>query len=249
MLQLPKLQPGLLRGLLKCYTRRSSRSQAWPFRNGNKKVKSAQRKAKGKGSTNEDPAFRIGTERLPDLVQMFGLWQRGLFCDVILHASKGTDVRAHKMVLAALGDSLRSMFMDYRQAETVFLDLTAFHVDTVLALLHFVYTTDLKINEHTALQLHACAKHLGIIIAMRICQEYVQKFKMKNAIFYYSIAEKEGKEDLRKLKTEISKTRHFCYMPLEKITQLLSENCLNINESELEIFFAFIRWVDYDKEN
>ena len=67
---------------------------------------------KRKVTTNGDPTFLAGAKKILNL--MFGLWQKGQLCDVIIHASADTEVLAHKTVLAAYSDSLTTMFMDHQ---------------------------------------------------------------------------------------------------------------------------------------
>jgi len=43
-------------------------------------------------------------------------------------------------------------------------------------------------------------------------------------------------------------TKHFVYLPAERLYRILSDDCLNV-QSELEVFCALLQWLDFDRED
>lgn len=99
----------------------------------------------------------------------------------------------------------------------------------------------------------AGANELGIEVIIQLCLDYLNDFDVNNAILHYSIAENNSLNDVRDKAfifildnfTEVSFTRHFLYLPFERIIKIVKNENLCAN-SELDVFKAVIRWVDFD---
>jgi len=48
--------------------------------------------------------------------------------------------------------------------------------------------------------------------------------------------------------TEISQSGEFLFLPADRISQLLCDDALVV-DSEVDVFCALIRWLDYDRAN
>jgi len=46
---------------------------------------------------------------------------------------------------------------------------------------------------------------------------------------------------------EISSTKHFVYLPAERLYRILSDDNLNV-QSEMEVFCALLQWLDFDRQ-
>ena len=47
---------------------------------------------------------------------------------------------------------------------------------------------------------------------------------------------------------KVSSTKHFVYLPAERLYRILSDDCLNV-QGELEVFCALLQWLDFDRED
>lgn len=99
----------------------------------------------------------------------------------------------------------------------------------------------------------ACANELGIDLIIQVCMDYLGNLDVNNAILHYSIAENNSLNDIRDKAyvfildnfPEVSFTRHFLYLPFERVLKIVSNENLCIN-TELDVFSAVVRWVDFD---
>ena len=46
---------------------------------------------------------------------------------------------------------------------------------------------------------------------------------------------------------EVSNTRHFNYLPFERLAIILLDDRLNV-QTELEVFYAAMRWINFNRE-
>ena len=46
----------------------------------------------------------------------------------------------------------------------------------------------------------------------------------------------------------MSATKHFVYLPAERLYRILSDDNLNV-QSEMEVFCALLQWLDFDRED
>jgi len=47
---------------------------------------------------------------------------------------------------------------------------------------------------------------------------------------------------------QVSATKHFVYLPAERLYRILSDDNLNVT-SEMEVFCALLQWLDFDRED
>jgi len=74
-------------------------------------------------------------------------------------------------------------------------------------------------------------------------------------IIFYSVAENYNLTEMRdnvicfirSRFIEISNTRHFNFLPYERLAFILSDDRLNV-ATELEVFYAAMRWVNFNRE-
>ena len=210
----------------------------------------------GKASRNrekstDDPTYIAGASRV--LRYMFQMWREQHLCDVHLKV-QGGDIYAHKAAMAAYSNVLGERFASMPFGNTATIDLTDLPPETVLAVLEFIYTTDISISDANVGSLLFCASELGIEILVKLCMEHLSKISPENAMFYFSIVEQQGLEELRQKIYDytcanflkIVNSPEFVHMPLEKLIHLLCVDNLAIG-SELDIFLAIVRWIDHSR--
>ena len=180
------------------------------------------------------------------------LWTQQKMCDVIIPVDKG-ELKAHKIALGAFSESLTKKFSEFPQGEVMCIDMSDFSHGTIRAVLNFLYTTEINITEGNVGSILRCANELGIEILIHICKNYLNNINPDNALGYYNIAETHHLEDIRHgiytyicdRFTDITKTQSFVNVPFNKMVTLVCED--NIFGSELEVFQAVCRWVDYNR--
>lgn len=209
-------------------------------------------RAKKRMKNDDDPTFLDGAKRILDF--MYNAWQEQKCCDVVIKV-QGGEMHAHSVAFGAYSESLANSFYSYSSGEVINIDLSDFRRDVVTTILHFLYTTELELNCHTIGQVVSCAIKLGLDIVVHMCMDYLAKVDVDNAVLHFSIAENNSMKDLRdKLRayildnfSTVSQTKHFVYMPLERLLGLLKDENLYV-DSEMDVFKAVVNWVDHDRD-
>lgn len=93
----------------------------------------------------DDAAYLQGAGKVLDF--LYNVWQDQKLCDVLVTASGGS-VQAHRVALGAYSDALNKTFFNYNCGDMIKLDLSDFRSEVVMAILHFLYTTELDLNCH-----------------------------------------------------------------------------------------------------
>jgi len=210
-------------------------------------------RAKKRMKADDDPTFLEGTRRILDF--MYKAWQDQKCCDVVIKANGGV-MHAHSVAFGAYSDTLTNSFYGYSNGEVINLDLSDFRGEVILTILHFLYTTELELNCHIIEQVLSCATKLGLDIIVHMCMDYLTKVDIDNAVLHYSIAEnntlKEIRDNIIKFLLEqfsaVSKTKHFVYMPFERLIAILRDENLCVDD-EVDVFRAIVAWVDHDRPN
>jgi hypothetical protein len=181
------------------------------------------------------------------------LWRTQKLCDVIIPCDKG-EIKAHKIALGAFSESLTRKFSEFPQGEVMCIDMSDFSYSTIYSVLNFLYTTEINITQENVGAILRCASELGIEILIHITKNYLNNLNVDNALPYYSIAETYHLEDIRqsiysyicKSFSDITKTQSFVLVPFDKMVTLICDDA--IFGSELEVFRAVVRWVDYNRQ-
>lgn len=185
---------------------------------------------------------------------MHNMWRESKMCDVTL-ATKDDDLLAHKLILGAFSDLLVCKFSSESSGEMIVIDLPLCSTDIVQQVLNFIYTSNLIITDTNISDLIGCSMRLGVAIIMDKCMDHLRFYNTDNAYFYHSIAEKHSIQGLEKgifsficaQFVEISREESFLHIPYEKLLKSLGDDRLSAI-SELDIFHAMMRWVDYNRQ-
>ena len=205
--------------------------------------------AKKRVKSDNDPTLLAGAFRVLDY--MFTLWQAQRLCDVLVVARDG-EVKAHRIALGSYSEPLTKTFAEYGAGDLVRLDLSDFGAEAVMAILRFVYTTELELSCHVVGQALSCANQLGMDVVVHVCVDYLRHVSVENAILHYSVAENNRLSDLRDQIhdfildnfAEVAGGKHFLYVPYERLRSLLCDDSLCVDD-ELDVFRAIVRWVDF----
>ncbi len=187
------------------------------------------------------------------LQHMYDLWRENRLCDVVLHTAGG-DLTAHKLALGAHSPALADKFKDFPTGEIIAIDVTDISRETVQCLLHFIYTTDIKITRQNVAYILFGARELELHVVIHLCLEFLSSYNETTAIVYLEIAESNGLQQLAsQILTYIAEnfvlitnSQSFLQMSFQKLLVFLSNDSLNVLD-ELQLFYAVVRWVDYDR--
>jgi len=102
----------------------------------------------------------------------------------------------------------------------------------------------------------SCATELGLDIIVEMCMSYLEQVDVENAVLHYSIAENNALKELKEVVldfllsnfSEVSKTKHFVYMPFERLLAILKDDELCVEE-EIDVFHAVVDWVDFNRQS
>lgn len=95
--------------------------------------------------SSEDPEYLRGAVQVLDFLH--NVWQEQMLCDIVV-TSKGGNVQTHRVVLGTHGDALTRALYKYSSDDLLRLDLSEFKTEAVVAILRFLYTTELELNCH-----------------------------------------------------------------------------------------------------
>ena len=147
-------------------------------------------------------------------------------------------------------------FSEYPQGEVVLIDMSDIPLEVVVDVVRFVYTTELEVTPKTVGPMMKCAEELGLDAVIKLCEEFLDAVTADTAIFYYSIAENYNLAAALRDRiylfilenfVEIAQSKHFLYMPLDRVRCLLTDDRLRVG-SEMEVFVVLMRWLNFDRE-
>lgn len=189
---------------------------------------------------------------------LFNLWSNQQLCDIVIRVN-GKEYLAHKLALAAYSEKFTSRYCERQRlpaslSEINLLNSTAEAVEEVL---NYIYTNQLRITDLNVDALIVCAKQLGVSAALSMCKQYLMGFNQRNVISLMQIAEKHGfMEIVERMEasmfdnfTEITKLDSFLNSRYDIVIKLLSKESLKLKVlNELDVFFAIIAWIDFNRQ-
>ncbi len=184
---------------------------------------------------------------------MHNMWRGSKMCDVTLHTIDD-NLLAHKVTLGAFSELLTKKFLEDPPGMST-IDLGQCSTDIVKQILLFLYTMDITITESNMGEFIVCARQLGIDIIVDMCMDHMKSYNTSNALLYHSVAERWNISQLQHSIfmficdnfVEISHSKPFLNMSIENLLQLLRDDRLLVM-SELDVFLAMLRWVDYNRQ-
>lgn len=189
---------------------------------------------------------------------LYNLWSNQQLCDIVIKVN-GKEYLAHKLALAAYSEKFTSRYCERQRlpaslSEINLLNSTA---EAVEELLNYIYTNQLRITDLNVEALIICAKQLGVTSALNLCKQYLMSFNQRNVITLMQIAERHGyTEIIERMEasmfdnfTEITKLDSFLNSRYDIVIKLLSKESLKLKVlNELDIFFAIIAWIDFNRQ-
>ncbi|XP_068726664.1 actin-binding protein IPP-like [Montipora capricornis] len=179
---------------------------------------------------------------------------QGLMCDATLTVS-GKDFPVHRVILSASSSYFQVMFTS-GMAES-YLDHVEIHglsADVFQAILDFIYTGNVDVNETNVQQLLPASKMLQVEDIEVLCCDFLKhELDASNCVGIYQFADAHSCSTLSKSAlnfihrnfVEVSNQEEFLQLTKTVLLQLLESEELKI-ESEEQVFRGAMRWVLFD---
>lgn len=180
--------------------------------------------------------------------------QLNILCDVVLVVQR-QEFPAHKGILAANSNYFMAMFttnmLEREQARVILKEMAP---SAVGAILDFIYTGNLKINQENVRDLLEASNFLLVSSIKDACCQFLESaLDVDNCLTTISIADEFYCEDLHRKATSflyrefLSVTKHEDFMKLavEDVSELFSSDEIQI-DNEYQLFEAMTKWLLYD---
>ena len=188
------------------------------------------------------------------------LWVGNQLCDLSIVIDK-KKYPAHKIALAMFSQKYRDEFQKILQSSkeppqyTITLTNNTTH-ESLESILKYIYTAKIDINPSNVEDILYASKQLGIDDLIRMTSEYLDSFSFGDVMdFMANDLRREGSEIIffelykyiMKHLDKISRTPEYLESSAFVVKTILKDSNLEVN-SELEVFDAAMRWIDYDKQ-
>lgn len=177
-----------------------------------------------------------------------------VLCDVQLNVGN-KQFFAHKLLLASSVPYFYSMFthdlIESRQDVITLKDMDPVSIE---AIIDFVYTSKITINQKNVQALLHVATLLQVNLVQKKCSDFLeQQLDPTNCLGIYAFAEMHGCVHLKtKAKnycdrnfSKVVNEEEYLSLPFERLRWFLDQNELCVR-SEIEVFDAVFQWVYYD---
>jgi len=179
---------------------------------------------------------------------------KGVLTDVTL-VCEGTEVGAHKLLLAAASDYFEAMFTrGMAETEMDRVEIQGLDPTALKTLVNYCYTGVIDLQEENVENLLAAACLLQLPSVIDACCSFFRKLlHPSNCIGIKLFADAQSCIQLRdsaQLFTEdnfqeVTRNQEFLLLPAAELERILSSDDLNVPSEEV-IFQAFMDWVNFD---
>lgn len=178
------------------------------------------------------------------------------FCDVELTAGNSV-IYAHKVVLSSSSPYFEAMFrpeLGLSEGKQRKVHLYSIAADILAALVEFIYTNKVEINQSNVQELLAAADMLQLSEVVDGCCEYmVRELHPSNAVGILRFAEAHACDSLAKSALtfvntnfpDVALEQELLDVPHTLLTRLIASESLRV-DSEFQVFNAALRWIKHD---
>lgn len=206
---------------------------------------------------------RKSQQRQQMLHTMNSFRKSNTFCDVVLIVDDHR-LQAHKVVLAASSPFFKAKFTSdltrEKASDELEVNIPDFEPDTVEELLNFIYTGEVGLTEHNAIELFAVADYYDIPNLKETCAEFlIISLKPSNCLSMQIFAERFRHDLLYEAATDficnnltaIWETKEYLSLEFAEVKELFSSERLAIKtgKGEEDVFRGVNAWVKHDPEN
>lgn len=180
--------------------------------------------------------------------------QLNILCDVVLVVQR-KEFPAHKGILAANSNYFMAMFttnmMEKKQTRVILKEIVP---SAVGAILDFIYTGNVQINQGNVRELLEASNFLLISSIKEACCKFLQSIlEVENCLTIISIADEFYCEKLHQKATlflyreflNVAKQEDFMKLAVQDVSELFSSDEIRIDD-EYQLFEALGNWVAYD---
>ena len=198
-----------------------------------------------------DTHFRLTMETLNNLRASKMLTDLMIIC-----GSKRISV--HKCVLAAGSKYFKALFTNSMQETTSSEPLTLNNVDesSLEAVIDYIYTGKIDLNEGNYLQIMDTANQLELPVLVNSCCDFVlQNLDMENCLAVHALGEQysclslsvQAEQHIFRYFAEVVETEDYLTLPFDRLSMYLQHDELSV-PSEEAVFRAIVRWIEYDPD-
>lgn len=185
------------------------------------------------------------------------LWLNNQMCDLLICIGNKKYL-AHKLGLAMFSRKYREEFTRQQMQNKKSVSTICLKSSTPMALqdiLNYIYTAKIDINPSNVEEILECAKELGIDDLICMAKDYLNSLSMGDILdFMSNTLSKDGADlvfyelycYLMTHLDKISRTPEYAKSSISTVRALLVDSHLAVR-SELEVFEAAIRWINFDK--
>ena len=187
------------------------------------------------------------------------LWVTNTMCDLSIVIGN-RKYAAHRLGLAMFSRKYRDEFQKQLQAKdsglyTICLQNTSH--SALEAILKYIYTAKIDVNPSNVEEILAAAKELGIDDLICMASDYLSSLSIGDVLdFMGNMFNKEGSElmfyelyaYMMTHLDKISRTPEYCKSSMSVVKALLNDSHL-CTASELDVFDAAIKWINFDRTN
>lgn len=192
-----------------------------------------------------------------ELLRFLGsLWMTRTLCDLVIKIDNRKYL-AHRLSLAMFSRKYREEFQKRDKEEGGVYTITLSYTShcALEAILKYIYSAEIDINPANADEILSGAKELGVDNLINMAQDYLDSLSIGDVLTYMTnLFDKDGGElvtyelyvYVMTHLTKISRTPEFLRASLNSVIAILNDSNLSVS-SELEVFDAALRWINYDK--
>ena len=188
---------------------------------------------------------------------MAQLWSDEALFDYTITTSDGKDFKAHRAFLASVSDYFKAMLCgSMLESATDRVELKGINSCGFGALLQFLYTGRLKLNETIVQDVLTAASHLQIDSAIMLCAQFLEEsLKLNNCVDVVQISEiyslprlhEKANDFIVANFSDLVKNGHHCRLTAAQLSSYLKSDELKCG-TEFGLFNCIRQWLDYDRE-
>ena len=200
--------------------------------------------------------FRCREQPLEAFAQMQQMREEGKLCDVILEV-EGTEIHAHRLVLAASSSYFYSMFVrDMLESRQQKITLQGVDPEAMQMLVEFAYSTKLEITTSNVQSLMTAASLFNFSTVFKATSRFFSKqLHPSNCLGIRTFAKTHGSSELVEAASayfqenfmDTVKNDEYVYLSAEDLANLLDSNDLNVR-SEEDVYQAVQMWLFHAPE-
>ena len=185
------------------------------------------------------------------LEYMYSAWTHQCLCDLILKTRRG-EILTHQVLFSAYSLPFKQYFFENKHKVFAF-DLSEFSRESILCIVRYLYTREIKINCLNLVEIVKFAKRTQIDLLQKISEEYlVANLNWQSSLLHYCIAVNNNLvrsrdtclEFIGRMEPPVTSHPHLLQILLNHLTVLL--NFLKPKIPTKELLKIVLEWMSYD---